>query len=197
MLADRSTTNARADDEQARAGAVVGPAAAVLLHPPAEFGEGHQQDAAGVASLLELFEERGHRTGDLLQQLLVLLELSRVRVEAADRQVEDAGAEIGVDHLRDQVQVAREAAFGVSEPAAELIRPPTVFHDLAQPADVFVRLQLRPLHELAEVAGRTLRQRGKILDQLAAGFLVRAVSNRYAAAEKAGRRGRTGAAVWD
>ena len=52
MLADGAALDAGAGHEQARAGAVVGALAAVLLHAPAELRERHHQHALVVARCL-------------------------------------------------------------------------------------------------------------------------------------------------
>src|SRR5262249_59530586 len=83
----------RTRHEQARRGAVVGPPAAVLLDPSAELGEGHQHDPLRLPRAVELGEEPGDGVGQLLEELLVLLELVGVGVEPAVGDVEQPGTE--------------------------------------------------------------------------------------------------------
>ena len=78
----------------------------------------------------------------------MLFALLGVRVPAADRNIEDAGAELGPDHPRHQATAALELPFllvaNVAEEAIVLAR---VAHDLFQAVDRRVRLQRRALHE--------------------------------------------------
>src|SRR3954447_16116680 len=94
VLADDASTHGRTRQEEAGGGAMVGPLAAVLLHAAAEFREGHQHHTPGMTRALQLGEEAGDRVGDLLEQLLMPLELVGMGVEAGDREIEDAGAEL-------------------------------------------------------------------------------------------------------
>src|SRR5438477_68017 len=98
----------RARHEQARRRPVVGPAAAVLLDPPAELRERHEHDLLVVLALPELLEEPADRVADLLEQTRVPFGLVGVGVEAVDGDVEDAGAEPLFDEPGDQVQVVAQ-----------------------------------------------------------------------------------------
>jgi hypothetical protein len=86
------------DHEQRRRGPVVGAGvrdAAVLVQAPAELGERHDEDLVGDAERHHVVVERLHGLGDLRQQVGLSpgeRALVRVRVEAADADVEEAGA---------------------------------------------------------------------------------------------------------
>src|SRR5262249_40544091 len=117
VLADRTALDARAGHEQARAGAVVGAGAAVLVDAPAELGVGHPAQPLVVAARRQVLEQEGDAVGDVLQELLVRLQLARVRVEAVDGYVEDACAEALLDQPVDDFELlaqrrAREPALG-------------------------------------------------------------------------------------
>jgi hypothetical protein len=64
MLADRAALDRRAGNEQARAGAVVGALAAILLDAPAELRKRHQHDALAVIVGFEFVEEMADRLPD-------------------------------------------------------------------------------------------------------------------------------------
>ena len=69
MRPDQTALDRRARDKQTRAGAVVRPLAAVLLHATAKLGKRHQHDALILALLLQRLEERTNGVAEFLHQL--------------------------------------------------------------------------------------------------------------------------------
>src|SRR5262245_41672672 len=82
VVADRPARDRRPGDEHARRGTMIGPAAAVLFHPPSELGEGHQYDPLIVLGFLELGEQLADGLTELPQEVAVTVGLAGVRVEA-------------------------------------------------------------------------------------------------------------------
>ena len=119
MLADEAGLDLAADEQHRRGRAVVGALAAVLLGAAAELRERHHQDAVAVAARRQVLEERGHRAGDLRQQVGVGRRLGGVRVEAVDGDVEDAGAEVGVDELGGQLEAVGQRRVADTSPWAD------------------------------------------------------------------------------
>ena len=101
------------DDEQRGGRSVVGSLRGVLADPAAEFAEGHQSHAIGLAGFGEVGVERGDRIGELGQECLVGAELVGVGVEAVECRVEDSGPEARLDDLGDQRQAARQSVVRV------------------------------------------------------------------------------------
>ena len=135
------------DDEDRRGRAVIGSLRRVFLNPAAEFAERQDGDAVALAGGRQVVVKRGNRIGELGQERRVRSELVGVGVEAVERCVEDAGAEVGLDDLRDQLETAGQAEIGV-------LRPVLLFlGELFQPAAGFVGGQRGPADE-APAAGR-------------------------------------------
>src|SRR5258708_35234917 len=69
MFADDAGTDAAADEQNGRSRTVVGAAAAVFRGAPAEFGEGHDQNAIAMAAGGEIAVEGGHGIGKIAEEV--------------------------------------------------------------------------------------------------------------------------------
>ena len=147
----------RPDDEQARPAAVVGPLRPVLLHPPAELGERHEQ-ACGASSPVRWsrWNRPADRLVDLLEERLLRGGLPGVRVEPVDRHVEDARAEPLLDQPADEVELGVQAAG--PEPGPGRVAG-LVLEDRLELLDRRVRLQVPALDERR--AGRRRSRRAR------------------------------------
>ncbi len=80
---------------------MIGAAAGVLAHPPAELREGHDHHPVGVAGLLQVGHQRLHVAGQLRHQVVVTTALVGVGIEPALPHVIQPGLQAPGDHRRD------------------------------------------------------------------------------------------------
>ncbi|MFO0844265.1 MAG: hypothetical protein U0797_18025 [Gemmataceae bacterium] len=166
VLADDAALDRRPGDEQARRRAVVGAAAAVLVHAPAELRERHQPHPLVVAGALQRSEEVADGVAQLGQELGVGGGLAGVRVEAAEADVEHPRAEALGDQAGHQPELAEEPPTGARHGVLPL-------QQLSQRLDRRQRLHLPPPHERGQVVLRRLpRRRRQVGEQPAAGALL-------------------------
>src|SRR6478609_1293766 len=121
-LADDAALDARPGDERDVAGAVVGAAAAVLLHPPAELAGGDEEDVE-----LDGVEELRDPGGQIGQQALLGVGLAAVGVEPAGGHDDDLRCRVGGEQPASQLQ-----APGDGRPALAVLVVGAVAHRLVE-----------------------------------------------------------------
>ena len=104
--------NGIADQEGHAASAVVG-TGAIVVDPAAELGEHQHDDVVSGVILAQVVEEALLGLGDVGPQLVVHADLVGVAIEAAVVAVEDAGAQVGLVHLRDALQLGSDRGVRV------------------------------------------------------------------------------------
>jgi hypothetical protein len=92
---------------------VIGPARTVLFDGPPELAEREQRDPLGAPGGGQVGEERGHRAGELGEQVRVRERLLRVRVVPALSGVVDARRRAGLEHPRHELELLSERGRGV------------------------------------------------------------------------------------
>ena len=112
VFADHARLDRGTGQKQARARAMVGPAAAVFLHSAAELGVRHQPHAAVVAAGLEGCKEPVDRIRQVGQQVGVRRGLAGVRVEAVQADIENARAEAAGDQAGNELSFCDRPASG-------------------------------------------------------------------------------------
>ncbi len=110
MVAVQAAANAVGDDEDRSGRAVVGAAAEVLGRASTELGEDRHGDLLRDAAPSEILLKGRERVADLREQLAVLGELADVRVEPAEREVNDLDADARVEQLCRPLEVRAELA---------------------------------------------------------------------------------------
>ena len=151
MFADDARLHFAAYQEHRGAAAVVGAFAAVLVAAATELREGHDAEAVLVPAFREIAIQGRDAVRDGLQQVRVRSDratLAGVRVEAIQRHVEDAGAEVGVDELSREFQPVAERGGRVRH--LRLI----VLADRRKLVARSVSVHLRASHEIEQVAWR-------------------------------------------
>src|SRR5262245_19877677 len=166
MRPDQPRLDLAANQEHRRCRAVVGAATAVLLGPPAELGERHHEQPVLVAACRQVLEECRHRCRELLQQVSVGSRLLGVRVEALQRDVEEASAEVAVDELGRQLELVRQGRLRVGR--LRLV----VLADLLKSAAAGVGVGGGTLHEVEQARLPRAARLRRPLDDLALGLRV-------------------------
>ena len=100
---------------------MIGALRRVFLDPAAELAERQQRDAVALAGGGQIVVKGRDRIGELVQQRRMRAELVGVGVKPVERGVEDPGAEVGLDDLRDQLEPPGQAEIGILGPALLLL----------------------------------------------------------------------------
>ena len=114
IFAEETGVDLVARDEHHRGRAVIRAAAGVLTDAAAEFAEGHERHAIGIALRGDVFHERLDGVAEFLEQAVLRVQLIAVRVVAALRDVEDARRQTAADQARDEPQRIAKPAHRIS-----------------------------------------------------------------------------------
>ncbi len=111
LLSVEAALHASADREMHARGAVIGAVREILLRPSPEFGVGQHQRVVPAPDFDERGLERDDAGGEVAQQTGLRRGLSRVGVEAGQRDADHRDAGGCRDHLRRRADRVAESAF--------------------------------------------------------------------------------------